>query len=63
VVGLNYKLQIASYRIKNKNKCKISHCSWLKLQITPYSIKNNLEVFGVGQNNNLVTALKFRQST
>jgi len=46
-----------------KDKCKISPCSLPKLQITPCRIKNNLAVFRVGQKNNLVLAIKFRQNT
>jgi len=36
---------------------------WPKLQITRCDIKNNLEVFGAGQNNNLVSTVKFLQNT
>jgi len=39
-----------------------SLCGWFNLQISPYGIKNNLEVIGVSWNNNLVIVVKFRQN-
>jgi hypothetical protein len=32
MIGLNFKL-----RIKNKDKCRTSHCGWPELQIAPYT--------------------------
>jgi len=32
MIGLNFKS-----RIKNKDKFRISHCSWPELQIVPYT--------------------------
>jgi hypothetical protein len=49
--------------LKSRDKCKISLYGWPKLQIARSSIKNNLKVFRVGQNNNLVPTTKFRQNT
>jgi len=49
--------------LKKKDKCKISPCSLPKLQIAPCKIKNNSAIFRVGQKNNLVLAVKFRQNT
>jgi hypothetical protein len=45
------------------DKYKINLCGWPKLQIIPYDIKNYSEAIGVGQINNLVHTLKFRQNT
>jgi hypothetical protein len=48
---------------KSKDKCKIILYGWLKLQIARSRIKNNLEVFGISQNNNLISTVKFHQNT
>lgn len=49
------------------DKCKINLYGWPKLQIAHCSIKNNnnnnSKILGVGQNNNLVPTVKFRQNT
>jgi hypothetical protein len=45
------------------NKYKISLRGWPKLQIAHCNIKNNSEVLEVGQNNNLLLAIKFCQNT
>jgi hypothetical protein len=44
-------------------KYKINLCDRPNLQIVSCGIKDNYEAFGVGQNNNLVQAVKFRQNT
>jgi hypothetical protein len=38
-------------------------CDWPKLQIARSGIKSNSEVIEIGQNSNLVSAVKFRQNT
>jgi hypothetical protein len=48
---------------KSKDKCKIIICDLKKLQITCSGIRNNSEVPGIGQNNNLVSTVKFHQNT
>jgi hypothetical protein len=37
-------------------------CGWLKLQIGRSGIKNNLEILGTDQNNNLIAEVIFRQN-
>jgi hypothetical protein len=49
--------------ISSKEKYKISLCGWPNLQIASCNIKNNSDVFRVGQNNNLVHTVKLRQNT
>ena len=52
-------IKIVLYDIKNRGKYKIGPYCWLKLQIIPYGIKNNLEVLVVGLNCKLIHIVKF----
>jgi hypothetical protein len=48
------------YYLKNlRDKCKISFCSWLKLQIASCGIKMNSKILVVCQKNNLLSRVKF----